>query len=112
PWNARKSWEGTAAFVAAGTIASCLMLAWLAPPPGGRTIVGWVGVALVATLVAALAESLPLGVDDNLVVPLVGAGATLVLAHAGAFLPALLREDVARRAGLALVACGVLAGVA
>jgi uncharacterized protein (TIGR00297 family) len=112
PWNDKKSWEGTAAFFLAGSVATWLMLAWLAPPPGGRDLAGWLVVALLATLVAAILESLPTGVDDNLVVPLGGAGATLLFAHAGAFVPALLREDVALRAGLALLACAVLAGAA
>jgi len=112
PWNAKKSWEGSVGFFVAGFVGTWLMLAWLAPPPGGRSLVGWIGVALLATLVAAIFESLPTGVDDNLVVPLVGAGATMVFAHAGAYLPALLRADVAQRAGLALLICGALAGVA
>ena len=70
PWNRDKSWGGFLAFLAAGGVMSFAVAAWMdyhAPL-----------VLLAATLAAGIAESLPLGVDDNLVVPF-AAGVALVV---------------------------------
>jgi uncharacterized protein (TIGR00297 family) len=67
PWNRAKSWGGLLAFLIAGGAASFGIAAWFdAVHPLAVTIV-------VATVAAAIAESLPLGVDDNIVVPLAAA---------------------------------------
>jgi uncharacterized protein (TIGR00297 family) len=69
PWNPRKSWAGTLAGFASGTAGAAALLLWTAP---GRYPAGFaVAVAAVAALVAALLESAPQGLDDNLGVPLV-----------------------------------------
>lgn len=68
PWNPRKSWAGSAAYVLFGTVAAAALLFWTAP---GRY--EWpfaVAVAATAALFAAWLESLPQGLDDNLGVPL------------------------------------------
>lgn len=71
PWNRDKSWGGLLAFLAAGSV-------------GALAVANWFGyerpvVVLLATLAAAIAESLPLRVDDNLTVPF-AAGVALVVA--------------------------------
>ena len=71
PWNPRKSWGGLLAFVAAASSAGLAMAWWL---EYDRT-----SVVLVAALAAAFAESLPLGVDDNIVVPFAAAVALTVV---------------------------------
>ncbi len=69
PWNRAKSWGGFLGFLLAGGAASFAIAALFgAVQPLSLTIV-------VATLSAAIAESLPLGVDDNIVVPLAAAAA-------------------------------------
>ncbi len=70
PWNREKSWGGFLAFLVAGGVMSFAVAAWMdyrAPL-----------VLIAATLAAGIAESLPLGVDDNLVVPF-AAGVALVV---------------------------------
>jgi uncharacterized protein (TIGR00297 family) len=69
PWNARKSWAGSLAFWVCGTVAAAVLLLWTAP---GRydLAFAWTAAALTA-LLAALLESLPQGLDDNIGVPLV-----------------------------------------
>jgi uncharacterized protein (TIGR00297 family) len=78
PWNPEKSWAGTLAYVVWGTGGASALLLWTAP---GRYEPGFaVAVCLAASALAAMLESLPHGLDDNLAVPLI----------AGLFLLALL----------------------
>ncbi|HEV7764857.1 MAG TPA: DUF92 domain-containing protein [Thermoanaerobaculia bacterium] len=65
PWNREKSWAGFLAFVLVGgamTFAVAYFLDYREPY-----------VILIATIAAAIAESLPLGIDDNLTVPFAAA---------------------------------------
>lgn len=70
PWNPRKRWRGFWAFVGgSGTMAALLLLlaqARLLPTPTPAFVAGPVPVALGMALVLALAESLPVRLDDNL----------------------------------------------
>ncbi len=69
PWNREKSWAGTLAFiVAAGAGASGIAFFFGSPS---------IGIAIAATVVAAVVESMPLGMDDNFTV---GAAAAATLA--------------------------------
>jgi len=76
PWNRSKSWSGFLAFLAAGTAAAALLHLWVAaghpetPAPGVSI---WI-LAGAAALLGAFIESLPLGIDDNLTVPLLTGG--------------------------------------
>jgi dolichol kinase len=70
PWNPAKSWVGSAAYVAFGTLAAAVLLIWTAPDRA----YSWpfaLAAAGAAALLAAALESLPQGLDDNLGVPLV-----------------------------------------
>jgi uncharacterized protein (TIGR00297 family) len=68
PWNPRKSWAGTLAYWFFGSVAAAALLVWTAP---GRYEVPFaIAIAAVATLAAAILESQPQGLDDNLGVPL------------------------------------------
>jgi uncharacterized protein (TIGR00297 family) len=76
PWNPRKSWMGTLAYVLCGTVAAAVLLVWTAPVQGRDYLGnnGWafaLAAAFAATVLAAALESLPQGLDDNLGVPLV-----------------------------------------
>jgi uncharacterized protein (TIGR00297 family) len=64
PWNEEKSWSGLAAFLAFGFVAA--EVAWLFVAGNAPLMV--IGITV---FLCAIAESLPLNVDDNLVVPLV-----------------------------------------
>jgi uncharacterized protein (TIGR00297 family) len=71
PWNPEKSWGGFVAFLVFGCAAGLAIGVWM----------DWwrpVTIAIV-TLVAAIVESLPLRVDDNLTVPFASAIALVVL---------------------------------
>lgn len=94
PWNPAKTWAGFAAFVLWGTAASSFLLrftqqgaldapkSWIGP---SFLAIGAHGPAyeptfllagcFAAAALAAFAESLPTGIDDNLLVPAVGAAA-------------------------------------
>jgi len=94
PWNPGKSWSGLVAFVAWGTLGSALLIRWvqrgaldapkawiggsfLAPGSGGALSAESLLIlaCLSAAVAAAVAESLPTGIDDNLTVPAVGGAA-------------------------------------
>lgn len=111
PWNPRKSWVGTLAYVLFGTAAAAILLQWTAP---GRY--SWefaVAVAFGAALVAALLESLPQGLDDNIGVPLVSAlflfGLVLTHGRWGGYLE---MDGLATRLLLAALVNAALAAVA
>jgi len=72
PWNRAKTWSGLAAFVIFGGAASSFLFVWTRPDAVSDTRVFVVG-GLIATIAAALAESVPSGINDNVLVPLVGA---------------------------------------
>jgi len=78
PWNANKSWAGTAAFIAVGLpMATLIFWHGSVPHPSPELVVLCVGPAV---LVSALVESLPIPGNDNLLVG-ASAGATIVLMH-------------------------------
>jgi uncharacterized protein (TIGR00297 family) len=70
PWNRDKSIAGTAAFVAAGATAG-VALAWWVRPAVVPAPSPWftVGAPVLAAIVAALIESMPVRLDDNISVP-------------------------------------------
>jgi uncharacterized protein (TIGR00297 family) len=70
PWNREKSWGGLLAFIVVGggmSLAVVYFFDYREP---------WV--VLIATLAAAIAESLALGVDDNLTVPFAASTALVI----------------------------------
>ena len=91
PWNPQKSWAGFLAFVLNGTVAAAFLIRWtqqaaldatpaqgsvgfsflLADAEGDRFLFLIAGCFCAATA-AAFAESLQTGIDDNILVPLVG----------------------------------------
>ena len=70
PWNRDKSWGGFLGFVVAGSAAGMAVAYWM----DFRQPL----VVVVAALAAAIAESLALGVDDNVTVPVAGAVALII----------------------------------
>jgi uncharacterized protein (TIGR00297 family) len=112
PWNPRKGWAGSVAFVVFGTIGASLLTAWtLRLPPGSMFSPRILGLMLPLALFCALVESLPTTLDDNLTVPLAAALALPLLAEAQ---PALLRHDpqLAWHLLLGLAANAAIAGLA
>ncbi len=76
PWNRAKSWSGFGAFIVAGTLGAYALTRWVAP----SLPTDWVWLISFATaVVGAAVESVPIGLDDNLTVPLV-AGAFMFCA--------------------------------
>ncbi|HEX3067955.1 MAG TPA: DUF92 domain-containing protein, partial [Thermoanaerobaculia bacterium] len=72
PWNRAKSWGGFLAFIVFGGAASFLIARVFGAPHD-------VAIA-AAVLVSAIAESLPLGIDDNVTVPFIAAGILAAMA--------------------------------
>jgi uncharacterized protein (TIGR00297 family) len=77
PWNRDKTIAGSVAFFVGGSAAALLLMIWCRPqymaePPLWHLL----GVPIAAALVAALVETLPIRLDDNLSVAL-SAGAVL-----------------------------------
>jgi uncharacterized protein (TIGR00297 family) len=95
PWNRDKSVAGSGAFLAFGGLAAMLLLWWcrttVSPPPGLLFVVA---APFVAALVAALVETVPIRLDDNISVPASAAGTLWALSlvdpsRAAAAVPAL-----------------------
>ena len=77
PWNREKTIAGTAAFVVAGAAAAAGLMWWTSrslPAPTSPLFI--IVASTLAAIVAALFETAPIRLDDNLSVPFV-AGATL-----------------------------------
>lgn len=72
PWNRAKSWGGGIAFVLFGG-AAAFAIARLFGAPQDVAIAA-------AVLISAIAESLPLGLDDNVTVPFIAAGVLAAMA--------------------------------
>jgi len=114
PWNPRKSWMGSLAYIVCGAVAAAVLLVWTAPVQ--ERSYGW-AFALTAgfatALLAAALESLPQGLDDNLGVPLVSGffllGLVLTQGHWHAFLA---DPGLPLRLLLAVVVNAALAGAA
>ncbi|HXK11145.1 MAG TPA: DUF92 domain-containing protein [Vicinamibacteria bacterium] len=111
PWNGRKGWAGSAAFVAFGTAAAAFLAAWAARSPLDPAAPHWprtAGTALALALVCALVESLPTTLDDNVTVPLTVALVLPLLASAE---PELLLGDplFVRRVAMGLLVNAAIA---
>lgn len=70
PWNPNKSAGGTLAFFITAAIGSFVLMAWTGPIPSLKHLAL---IAIAASFITALYESIPLPWDDNLVVTLIGA---------------------------------------
>lgn len=75
PWNKNKSWAGSIAYLIAGTAGASLLIWWtMHPLPAGESVLFYYLVLpLILTFISAIFESLPFGLNDNLLVPMVGA---------------------------------------
>ncbi len=73
PWNREKSVAGTLAFFCCGSLAGIFVAWWCRPNVTPQPDL-WFSIAapLVAALVAALVETIPIELDDNISVPVVG----------------------------------------
>jgi uncharacterized protein (TIGR00297 family) len=88
PWNTDKSVAGTIAFVVCGAIGGTALAWWtrsaITPPP---SVIFAIAVPIAAALAAALVETIPLRLDDNISVPATAAAVLWMasLASADAF---------------------------
>jgi uncharacterized protein (TIGR00297 family) len=80
PWNREKTLEGSAAFLFFGGLAGAALCWWCRPPviPPPYLLFS-LGAPFVAALVAALVETIPVRLDDNVSVPLSAAATMWVL---------------------------------
>jgi uncharacterized protein (TIGR00297 family) len=71
PWNPGKTWSGFMAFILAGTLGSFVLGKWVTPSfPLLKLLI----ICAATAAVGAVAETLPIGLDDNISVPLVCGG--------------------------------------
>ena len=71
PWNEGKTWSGFIAFIAAGSVGSFVLGRWVDPSlPAHRVLL----ICAATAAVGAVVETLPIGLDDNITVPLVCGG--------------------------------------
>ncbi|HUO84383.1 MAG TPA: DUF92 domain-containing protein [Thermoanaerobaculia bacterium] len=82
PWNQDKSVAGTAAFLLAGSAAGWCVVRFVG---AGEQFLPGVLVVILAVAAAAIVESLPLNVDDNITVPLTAGLVVAALSSARMF---------------------------
>ncbi len=70
-WNREKSWSGFCGFIVAGTLGAYALMRWVSPAVPTDQV--W-RLCVSTAIVGAVVESLPIGLDDNLTVPLVSGG--------------------------------------
>lgn len=68
PWNRQKTYLGTFAFVIFGMLGALILLKWMLPD-----LTGAFGISLKTAIVAAIVESLPLKINDNITVAVASA---------------------------------------
>jgi uncharacterized protein (TIGR00297 family) len=75
PWNREKTVEGTVAFILAGGVAGVLLALWVRPSitPAPPIAFGLIA-PVAAAIAAALVETIPVRLDDNISVPASAAG--------------------------------------
>jgi uncharacterized protein (TIGR00297 family) len=72
PWNPRKGWAGTIAFVVFGAAGAAVLAVWT-QSLGPEALRTWLPRGLLLALACAWVESLDTTMDDNVTVPLAGA---------------------------------------
>jgi len=71
PWNPAKTVAGFSGFLIAGTAGALALALWVNPAlPAGKALL----ISALAALLGAAVESAPIGLDDNLTVPLAAGG--------------------------------------
>ncbi len=76
PWNRKKSYTGTLAFIIFGTAGALILLKWMMPELSYQTC--FIAAAKTA-VVAAIIESLPLKINDNVSVAVTSAAVMYLL---------------------------------
>jgi uncharacterized protein (TIGR00297 family) len=71
PWNPGKTWSGFAAFIAAGTLGSFALARWIDPSLAEMKVLL---VCAATAVLGAVVETVPIGLDDNISVPLACGG--------------------------------------
>ncbi len=76
PWSVSRTWVGSGFYVLASWVGSVSLVCWAVAVTGYGLppFAVVVGACLAASIVAALVETLPLPLDDNLTSPLAAAG--------------------------------------
>jgi uncharacterized protein (TIGR00297 family) len=110
PWNTEKSVEGSVAFFLCGAAAATALALWCRPAAAIEPAL-WFSIAapIAAALVAALVESMPIGLDDNLSVPAAAGGVMWTLSLVDAAGAAALAGAAAANAAAALGVNAVVA---
>lgn len=88
PWNGNRSWAGSTAFVIMGGAAAVFFTWWTWKQPPSPLAWHVIAVPLLAAILAAVIETIPCGINDNISVPL----------SAGIFMLALYQIDPAQLA--------------
>lgn len=70
PWNSQRSYAGSSAFLFFGGISSIFFTNWVWKTPPEPLWWFVVAVPLLGTLLAAVIETVPIGINDNITVPL------------------------------------------
>jgi uncharacterized protein (TIGR00297 family) len=113
PWNRQKTWVGTTAFAVTGAVAGVFFAWWTQPALEHRAPAAFVVAAPVAAaIVAALVETIPVRLDDNLSVPFAAGGILWMASLADAATTSAMLPGVTARLLSALAISAGFAAVA
>jgi uncharacterized protein (TIGR00297 family) len=76
PWSKDKSWVGSITYVITASAGASLLIWWTKqgqPENGDSALFLYLILPVILSFISAIFESLPFGVNDNLLVPMVGA---------------------------------------
>lgn len=113
PWNPRKTWAGTVAYGFFGTLGGAVALgltSWQLGQP--MTPLRLLTLTVITAGVAAMVESLPQGLDDNITVPPMAAFVLLGLLESAGWQGRVDSQVLLQNAGLGLAANLLLGGLA
>ncbi len=80
PWNSNRSYAGTIAFMLIGGLAAVFFTYWTWKQPTEPLLWYVIAIPLLATMLAAILETIPAGIDDNITVP-IAAGLFMFALH-------------------------------
>lgn len=110
PWNHRKTVIGSVSFIFAGTAAAAALMWWI-QPVGHASLISLLLISVATASIAALAETLPIRLDDNLTVPVVAAAVLWLVNLMDAASVAAARVDLMARVPAGLILNGIAASL-
>jgi len=111
PWSRDKSYVGFFSYLIFGTLGASFLLWWTAPK-GLFSLSTILLISFATTLFSAIVETIPFGLNDNFIVPLLGAGFLFLLLRADFGLLLVKKELLLKNLGWGALISLIVGGIA